>query len=477
MRTPRAPEPPDPVRTAQAQAQYNQEAAINEARLNRINSFGPFGSTVYTEGPDNRWSSFTTLSPEEQAKYDLENRLTMSGGRAAEKGLNFLSDRMGQGYDLNALPPLRTTVSGGSGWGQPQTLQRPMPMAAMGRGGASDMRGEVTLDPAAGVAQTPVGSPDAPMPGVQTLARPMPMNGMTRVDLAADPAMTGGMMAQPMNGQAAGPQAAFQAPMNRPAPMAAEDRAPRLMSDVPYFDRAAFAPRLVSDVGYDAGTRQRVEGALFDRMRPEQDRARDRMHTMLMNQGLSPGTEAYNRQMDALGRQENDARLAAIMSGGQEESRALGNALEAADFRNRARGQAFGEDEALFGRALTRASFRNQARGQAMGEIEGRFGRDLRSATFENQARAQALQELMGSDAATQNLILAMAGLNQVQTPQMFAPGMPNVAAPDYQGAVGQQYQGQLANYQARMQQRNAMLGGLFGLAGTAGSAAIGRWG
>jgi hypothetical protein len=65
----------------------------------------------------------------------------------------------------------------------------------------------------------------------------------------------------------------------------------------------------------------------------------------------------------------------------------------------------------------------------------------------------------------------------QVQIPQLQNVAQAQVAPTDAMGAYNTQYQGQLAQWQADQQSKNAALGGLFGLAGTLGGAGIRKWG
>ena len=65
--SPKAPKAPDPYQTAQAQYIFNTKAAQDAAKLNAVDQFGPFGSTVYQRNPDGTPKSQTVnLSPEVQ---------------------------------------------------------------------------------------------------------------------------------------------------------------------------------------------------------------------------------------------------------------------------------------------------------------------------------------------------------------------------------------------------------------------------
>src|SRR6187549_1014741 len=48
MDSPRAPTPPDPVATANAQTASNRDTALTQARLNNVNQVTPYGSLTYT---------------------------------------------------------------------------------------------------------------------------------------------------------------------------------------------------------------------------------------------------------------------------------------------------------------------------------------------------------------------------------------------------------------------------------------------
>ena len=66
------------------------------------------------------------------------------------------------------------------------------------------------------------------------------------------------------------------------------------------------------DVGNVDQLQDRAESAIMGRLQPMQDRARAAQDVRLSNQGIMQGSEAYRNAQDDLGRQENDARLAAI---------------------------------------------------------------------------------------------------------------------------------------------------------------------
>lgn len=167
--------------------------------------------------------------------------------------------------------------------------------------------------------------------------------------------------------------------------------------------------------------RDMVTEAMMARMRPEMDRRAESMRTRLANQGLAPGSEAYNRDAFNLGQQENDALLAAILAGGTEQSRM-----------------------------------------QSM---------DLNAANYARGARQQGLQEQSFLRNDPLNTLNALRTGNQVSMPQFTSTSSAAVNAAPMYDAVADRYQAEMQNFQTRMQGYNALVGGLAGIAGSAASA------
>jgi hypothetical protein len=82
-----------------------------------------------------------------------------------------------------------------------------------------------------------------------------------------------------------------------------------------------------------------------------------------------------------------------------------------------------------------------------------------------NQAVAERNQPI--------NEITALMSGSQVSNPNFTSTPQTNVAGTDYAGMVQNQFNDQEQQYNTQMQQQNAMAGGLFGLGGTLGAAAL----
>lgn len=69
--------------------------------------------------------------------------------------------------------------------------------------------------------------------------------------------------------------------------------------------------------------RDQAEEALLGRMAPQFEQDRARMETQMANQGIGMGSRAYGAAQGNLDRGVNDARLGAILAGGDEASRMM----------------------------------------------------------------------------------------------------------------------------------------------------------
>jgi hypothetical protein len=170
-------------------------------------------------------------------------------------------------------------------------------------------------------------------------------------------------------------------------------------------------PELAGSGGYEA-TRKATEDAINSRLNPQMARARESELTRLTQRGIRPGSEAYDRAMRNVGETENDARMQTVLAGGQEQSRMAG---------------------------------------------------------LDSAARAQLLGERTSAANEPINRLSALLSGSQVSKPQYqtYQPGQ--IAATDVSSLINQGYNQQQQNYQTKMQQQNALYGGLFGL----GSAAL----
>jgi len=196
--------------------------------------------------------------------------------------------------------------------------------------------------------------------------------------------------------------------------------------------------------------RQRTEDALFSRINPKLAQDRAALETQLSNQGIKLGSSAYDRAMGNFGQQSNDARMAAILASGQEQSRLADLARQSAGFTNNARQQGFQEN-------LQAANFGNAAQmDQYNAGLSG---------------RAQTMQEAFALDNQPINKAMALASGTQVANPQFQAFNVNRIPTTDNAGIIQNYDQAQMQRWQAEEQGRQNMFGGLMGMGGKIGAA------
>jgi hypothetical protein len=104
--TPAPPRPPDPEKTAQAQADLNSQTAITQYGLNATNQSTPYGNLTYNqigtwEDGTPRYEAVTSLTPEQQAILDQNQQFALSSGQLANSQVQRLTDHLGQPIDLS----------------------------------------------------------------------------------------------------------------------------------------------------------------------------------------------------------------------------------------------------------------------------------------------------------------------------------------------------------------------------------------
>lgn len=261
--------------------------------------------------------------------------------------------------------------------------------------------------------------------------------------------------------------------------------------------------RNVGPIDY-SNDRRRVEEAIYSRINPQLDRDRAALETTLVNQGFTRGSEAFNREMDSFGRQANDARMQAVLAGGQEQSRMAGldfqrfgleNQAQAQDNAQRIERAGFANDASTqdlqnriaqntatnvaagleFDQDAQRRSFYNTSRQQDYDnearriEFNNRiyqqdFANRQDDAAFRNTARERALQETFALRNQPLNEIAALMGGGQVTMPQFtqFRPGQIEAAQPGMYAMQG--YQTSMQGYNAQQQAQAQSRAGLYNL-------------
>jgi len=181
------------------------------------------------------------------------------------------------------------------------------------------------------------------------------------------------------------------------------------------------------------------QAAIMARLQPQIDQQTKATAQTLANQGITPGSEAYNNAMREQQQGQNDLLSQAALQG-------IGLDMSA--------------NQQGYGQALGQAGFYNQ--GAAQG-----YNQALGGAQFGNEAAAQALQQQLGLYNVPLNQITALMSGSQIQNPQFqsYTGGGQIGAAPVAQAATNQgNYD--TAAYNSKMSALSGLYSGIGGLAG-----------
>jgi len=448
--TPAAPTPPDYAAAARAQGTENIATARTQARLNTPNTYTPYGSQTVSFG-----------APKvDQAGYDqaMQNYQSQQGQQ----------DEYGNYYGGAAPDIANYTTAGDSDTPTIRQTLNPNAQAALDaqqriQRGLSETAETAALPTIQGALQNKF---DTSGYNLQTSLGPqMPVN--------YGPAMGQYGMAGSVDprayGQAGGVNADQYGNLKTGADMSGVARMP-----------------------VNAG--MTGQQAIMNRLQPQLAQQSAATAQRLANQGITPGSEAYNNAMREQSQGQNDLLSQAALQGiGLDMSanqQGYGQAMGQAGLYNQALGQGFGQavagqqlgNQAIgqnYGQGISSQNQANAAMGQNYGQAgtsaglynqaaAQQYNQNLGAAQFGNQAQQQRLQQNLALRNQPLNEIMGLMSGSQIQTPQFqnYMGGGNIQAAPVFQG-VQQQGQAAMDLYGQQMAAANAQTAGMYGLAGS----------
>ena len=343
------PPAPDPYDVAAAQTGTSMSTAIANNAMGMVNQQTPDGSLTYevtgshqfrdpTTGQSYTvptYTAVTELSDEQQAIRDQTNladlNLATLGAEQSARvgdllsepfsldGLPAAADRSGMGVpDYGAGPSAPEYATGGTALPSYQ-MRGPLPTAS-----------ERTALPTGGSAMVHQPGDPAGMP-----QSPGPAPGL--------PGMTSGPAAPELSGAVGLPNVRDAGALPE---LASGTQLPEVAAgaDLPGMSAGAAVPEFARtpetaglSTGYETDfsqARTEVIDALFGQIDEQRGRDREALETRLANQGIRIGTEAYSRAMEDFQSSVDEARLNAILAGGDEHSRLTHLARDEAAFGN-----------------------------------------------------------------------------------------------------------------------------------------------
>ena len=353
--------------TALAQQQMNEQAAQKSQTMSMVDQYTPYGSLTYEPIGDyngtQRWSATTNLSPNEQRIEDFSTNARSNLAETAASQSDFLKHYLSQGVDTSGAPALQSAyqASGLNGYNSNYS-------ADYGQNYNQQFSGDVGGGYNTGFSQNVGGGYDT------NYARDI--GGGYNTGFSGD---LGGNYNQQFSGDIGG---GYDTGFNRNIGGSYSDT---------LGDGFTTGVDLQKQYNTDfSDERNQVENALMQRLQPQQQQDEGGLRNQLIQSGLRPGTAAWNSEMDRLQRGVNDQRLAVVANAGQEQTRLVNMARDAAGFYNDA--------------TLAQAGFGNDALSQ---QFQQQNQAALNSAQFGQNAQLAQNNSALGQAQFGQNAQLA----------------------------------------------------------------------
>ena len=184
---------------------------------------------------------------------------------------------------------------------------------------------------------------------------------------------------------------------------------------------------------------------------PSMQAEKEQLDASLRNSGAHPGDPAYDNAMAQL-----DARQANANTQAAGAAASVANNIQSTNY-----GESANTNQQLFGENLSTTQAKNQVQNQD-------FTQGLANAQLNNQSGSDALSQWASKLGIPLTEMQAILGGSQPNTPNAVAPSQANASTPDIMSAFTNQYNGQLAGYNANVASANADTSAGAGLAGAA---------
>ena len=479
---PDMPAPPDPIATANAQGAANIEAARVTTALNRANQVTPWGNLTWSRGGgdwnEQGYNQALQLYNDQLVNYNK----ALSNVNSSQQDRGYASEFGGFGYQP------QQQFTGTAPTGQQFTGTAPTAPKKEDYGYNPDAwTSTVTLDPRV---QSLLDSSLATSQGLQTaidnslasttstLSQPIKAPGSIDIN----------RIRQGVEGRYTDLQPSLQASnvlasMGRAGVGEQLSRLRNLYGQDFNYDSAPAMPTA------DEATRQRVEDALYGRstarLDPRFAQGQDQLNSSLAAQGITQGSEAYNRELQNFNNAKNDAYSSAMndaISGSDEAMQRIFN------MGLQARQQGVNEANTIrmlpTQEAAALAGISNgldtSSRNWYGAETAQETAKDNSAANEFNLQRTNNQDQFNNTIAARNQILNELNALRtgaQAQMPQFGnTQSGAQVAASPIAQSVYNSYQGELSNYNTQVGSNNAMLGGLASLGGAAMMAPAGTF-
>ena len=240
----------------------------------------------------------------------------------------------------------------------------------------------------------------------------------------------------------------------------------------PQFSQMGSSPQLQTGLDFQGMEGWDKATALINqRLQPQIQQSEERLQAQLANQGIAPGTEAYNRAMMQQGQKTNDLLTQAQLAGQNVQQNMFGQALQGGQFGNQALNQMNANQLANLGfnNATNQQGFANQLAGTQANNaaLAQGFANQAANAGITNAANQQAFNQQMTQYNMPLNTLSALRTGAQVQNPSFVnVPQQATTGGADILGASQMGYNAQMGDFNAKQAAQQNFNQGLMGLGG-----------
>jgi hypothetical protein len=212
--------------------------------------------------------------------------------------------------------------------------------------------------------------------------------------------------------------------------------------------QTSLGPNFKTSTDYEGGMQgwDRATDLMMQRLSPQMAQQQESLDVRLANQGIVPGTEAYNRAQTQLSQQQNDLRNQAQLSGLSAGNTLFQQGLQGAGFTNQAL-----QNQGQFGNAAQQQMFANQ----------------MANANLGNAAQQQQFNQALTQYNMPLNTLSALRTGAQVQNPSFVnSAQQATTSGADILGASQMGYNAKMGDFNAQQAAQQSFNQGLMGLGG-----------
>lgn len=408
---PTPPTVPDPTQTAAAQYGANVQSGVANSILSNPNVTNPYGSVTYTQSGNTtnvggydipQFNENVQLSPAQQTLLDQQTGLGQQENTIAGTALTNVGSVLGS--PVTQAPNLQTAVPG-----TPELSTS-----------AFDFGNPGTI-------QTGLGSQGP-------IASSINSGGQVQGSIAGAGPVTNGFFAGAPVGTSYNNGGAVASSFNAGAPVTTSYGSGGQIASG--FNGGQPVQSQIGPTNFTSDVNA-TTGAIQARLAPQLQLEQQQLTAQLANQGVTPGSQAYETAMDQFGRQENDANTQALLAGDQEQQTLFGESQAQGQFANQATAQQYAQNQGQAAFANTAqqqantqnaaaAAFANQGQQQQFSENQAGAGffnaaqqqtnsQNAAAAAFANQGAAQQYAQNQGQATFANTAQQQQFGQNQAQ--------------------------------------------------------------